>query len=541
MKTWVRHTALGLTLGLALVACGDRHEVWDEFPGAVKAHAMVSDVAVIDDGAHRAVVLTPTTETYLDRSSISIGKNVTATAVSPDGRRVFVLAAGELPRISDDDERPSLTVIERDGPLLNARRYEMESPLGAIEVDPQGRYVAIYASSEATGRSGASFVQNPNELVIVDLDDRDPTAKPITRTLRSFGGSPQRITFSQELALPTGVRRLLVVEQEHDLSILDLDNIRDGRSDITVRLTSGATVSSVSPSGIAIDDGDPTRNDDARIAVRLKNDTNVVTLTLGPKTGDDPLATNDFSPRINLTDVGGEATSIAFVRTDAGLRLAALVPTLASAKLVDPETSVVTDVKLGAPFKDMALVTGQVPSAAPGTDVALLFGVQSGSTTSGIGFWSLGKASGTPYRSVELLNLPARVNTVYDVPEPHPELKLLETTSNTFFVLNLGQRTVSPLQTGTAASLRVARDGRRVWAFANNSNGLASIELENLHPRPVVSERGIDDVFDVLRADGGRSLLAIHYDGTVGVTVFDAAEPDSAKARAYSGLLLEGF
>jgi hypothetical protein len=45
---------------------------------------------------------------------------------------------------------------------------------------------------------------------------------------------------------------------------------------------------------------------------------------------------------VNLTDVGGVPSDIAFVRTDGGLRLAALVPTRSAAVLVDPVTSLTT-------------------------------------------------------------------------------------------------------------------------------------------------------------------------------------------------------
>jgi hypothetical protein len=49
--------------------------------------------------------------------------------------------------------------------------------------------------------------------------------------------------------------------------------------------------------------------------VRLQNDSSVITLTLEPDPG-----TTGFRPTVNLTDVGGVPSDIAFVRTDGGLR-----------------------------------------------------------------------------------------------------------------------------------------------------------------------------------------------------------------------------
>ncbi len=52
-----------------------------------------------------------------------------------------------------------------------------------------------------------------------------------------------------------------------------------------------------------------------------------------------------FSVSYNLVDVGGAASSIEYVHTDGGVRLAAVVPGTASAQLVDTVTSNVTEVE----------------------------------------------------------------------------------------------------------------------------------------------------------------------------------------------------
>ncbi|MEO9142713.1 MAG: hypothetical protein ABI332_10585 [Polyangiaceae bacterium] len=524
---------------LSIAACTDRPSVWDQGVGQPATYGLDSAVALVDDVTHRATLLTAGADQTLSRQTLAVGHNVVNVQMSADKKTLFVLSSGDSPRRSSQDELPALTIIRHDaaGSPFVSQRYTLATPLSSLAIDPQGQWVAAYAG-DATR---VTFVQNPNEIVFFDLKALSPQDQPIDRTLRSFGGTPQRLTFSPELQLPSGPRRLLVVETDLDVSILDLDHLHDAapRPEITVRLTNGDTVQSLDPAGVVIDDGDPASNADARIGVRLSNDTNVVTLTLGAIPPDaSPPPPNDFVPVINLTDVGGIASDIAFVRTDGGIRLAALVPNAGKATLVDPETSITTDVALPASYQHLSLVTGEV--GTPGnSDVALLYGSSNG--TGGVAFWSLGQTSGTPYRSVETVSISGSVSNVLSVPAPNHNLKVLESNGNEFYVLNLLDKTASPLSTLGAASLVLSDDGQRVWAFAPGTGNLASVSLDTIHPVPVVLSRPITNVYDVARADGGRALLAVHDSGAFGVTVVDGLNPDTATSRVYSGLLLEGL
>jgi hypothetical protein len=335
----------------------------------------------------------------------------------------------------------------------------------------------------------------------------------------------------------------MIVETDQDVALLDLDNVskKPQRPEVTVRLTSGTTAAQSRPGGVVVDDGDPARSDDTRLGIRLENGPNVVTLTLVPNAADakaeDPAQVpNDFRTIVNLTDVGGIPGDIVFVRTEAGLRLAAIVPTTKTAVLVDPETSITTKVDLPGPYAKISLITSVVGGAA-GSDTALLYGT-GGSL--GVAFWSLGRATGQPYRSVEVVSLPTSIATVLDVPPPRPELKILQGSgASAFYVLDLATRTASPLTTLGTASLQVARDGLRVWAFQRGGPSLAVVSLADLHPVPLPLDRPIDAVFDVARAGGGRSLVALDRRGAGGATVLDALAPDTAASRSFYGLLLE--
>lgn len=523
---------------LVAVACGGRPDEYGQpiVSGgqALQSFALENDVVILDRNAHRVAILSPKFGQELDRTFVRTGKGILVAEASPDRKRLLVLSAGETPRRNEDDEKPSLTVIEdRD-----ARRIDLESPHSALSIDPQGRYVALFAAPNQGVQ--ATFVENPNEIVIVDLSDDSVTP----RTIRSYGGRPQRVSFTQELLLPGGPRRLLVVETDQDVHLLDLDNVKrqPRRPEITVRLTSGQSAVALRPAGIAVDDGDPAKNDDARIGIRIAGNTNVFTLTLVPETattaeepGSEP---NDFRPEVNLTDVGGVPGDIVFVRTDVGLRLAAVVPNPPSAVLVDPTTSIATTVALPEPYSRIALITNVVQSAG-GADTVLLYGA---SGSRGVAFWSLGRATGQQsYRSVEVVTLGSPIQKLVDVPPPRPELKVLDSGANTFFVLNLASRTAAPLTTLATPQLHVAPDGQRLWAFQRGGAQLAQVELDDLHPISLPIERPIDAVYDVGRRDGGRALVAIDARGGVGATVIDALAPDTATSRSYYGILLEGL
>jgi hypothetical protein len=547
----------GVAAACALGACGGRSPYWNAPVNGVSSYGMADAVALVDDADHRVVLVTALADQKLQTTAVPVGHHVTSTATSADGQRLFVLSSGDQPRRTAADEPPSLTVITVDPATFQAtsKRYPMSVALPNLAIDPQKDWAVAYAGSNDT----QSFVQNPNEIVIFDLD-HDPSASPTgasgpngpnpaSRTLQSFGGTPQRLTFTPVLQLPASPRRLLVIESDIDVTLLDLTNSTQPRPppEITVRLTSGTSAAQLQPAGVVVDGFDPTSAADARIALRAVGDREIFTFSFGPPAAG---ALNDFAPILNLTDVGGVPSDIAFVRTSAssaGLRVAALVPSTSSAVLVDPDSSVTTQVALPAPYSSLSLVTNVVNGTpAAGTDVAMLWNAGNGSS-SGVALWSLELAVGQPYFSVQVLGVTQAIQTVDDVLPPNQRLKVLETAStSSFFVLDLSSGTASPLDTASRATLALAPDGERMWAFAQGGMALDQIPFANLNPVEVTTTLPISAVYDIARPpvapglDGGRSLIAIHDQGAVGATVFDALQPDTATSRVVPALLLEG-
>jgi hypothetical protein len=166
--------------------------------------------------------------------------------------------------------------------------------------------------------------------------------------------------------------------------------------------------------------------------------------------------------------------------------------------------------------------------------------------TTGVAFWRLGRTTDELFRSVEALDIGISIGSVKSVPpEGLSHLKILESAgASEFYMLDLNERQSFPMLTDAPGfQVTVSPDGARAWALRPGTPKVASIRLDDLHPTSVELERAVIAVYDVERADGGRSAIALHAvpSSALGATVLDALAPDTAKTRFYGGLLLGGL
>jgi hypothetical protein len=521
-----RGVRFGLYGACAIVAaaCGGRDAGLDAPPELSEAAAVGLNraVAIGDGERNRVLLLTSDSPTELAVTALPVGENRAAMVPSVDGDGLLVLASGVRPRRNAGDELPSLSVIDASGaPRLEAR-YTLPDAFSTLTLDPTGRWVVLSGA-------GDNFVSNPNQLVLVDLEQ--PEFEPITKTIRSFGAAPERFEFTEPLDVPGGERRFLIVESRQDITLVDLDSL--DRPEITVGLPLTPAGAPGRPLQVVVHPGLPDVAGDAQIAIRLENDPNLVLVNFAPAED----AGSDFNLTLNLVDVGGPPAALQFVTTDGGLRLAALVPSRNEASLVHPTTTRVERVALPAQFNQLQRVTeGVVAGDEPG-DVALLWSENARM----VALWSLGRTENQAFRSVDVLNLDTTVNQVFDV--PGNELgyrKLLSSPDNRFFVLDLRARQSFPMFASSRdLSLRVAPDGERAWAFAPGTQRLAKVDLLTLEPTSLEIERNITQLFDIETQSGSeRVLIALHPGGGRGATLLDAVHPDTADTRYFPGLLL---
>jgi hypothetical protein len=265
-----------------------------------------------------------------------------------------------------------------------------------------------------------------------------------------------------------------------------------------------------------------------------------------------------FLPQINsIIDVGGQPSTIDFVRTDGGLRLAAVVPLARHAALVDPKTTSVDFVPMPAQFTGLARITDSIDDASDVADVALLWTSSEGR----VGIWQLDAAIGAPYNSIETFDISVGVGNVLDVPGPNEgacveqencfaEYKIVASAgAGDFYLLDLNRREASLMVTnGRDLALSLSPDGERLWAFEADGVDFGQVRFSDLHALSLTAEEPIRGVFDVGRpnmgsenGDAGRSVIVLHSGEGLAATVLDGNEPDEAVTRFYGGLAYGGL
>ncbi|HEY6727249.1 MAG TPA: hypothetical protein VI197_24615 [Polyangiaceae bacterium] len=513
-----------------LSGCGDRDDKWDASPGEARSVGLVGAAAVLDTPLNRVLVVTSPKRHAVRTHSFDVGKNVAVMATSADRDTLFVLSKGVQPRRNPDDELPSVTVIQAGPSPSLEHRFELTDPMQALAVDPQEEWLVAF--------KGDSTVTNPNEFVLLPLGD---PGERQSVTIRSFGGIPEEVVFTDELSVPAGPpRRFLIVRTDRDIALVDLLELES--EEVTVQTPSTNQGAKSRPAQVVFDPGSPASDDElgdpARIGVRLEGEPDVMLLELGePADG----SARDFKINFNIVNVGGVPSAIEFVHTDFGLRLAALVPAQSGAKLIDPATTALEAVDFPKPYSKLT----RVEADGGAGELALLYSPD----VPGIAFWALGRASGALSKSVEQNEIDLSVAAVRDVPGELRHLKILEgNQASRFFVLDLEQRQTFPMLTETQGfTVNVAPDGRRAWAFHHARTEFASVDLSDLHPTSLSVRMPVSAVHDIEREDGSRAALVLHgtdgalSQGTLGLTLFDAKAPDSADTRFFGGLLLEGL
>ena len=527
-----------LLIGLFAVACGGRPAGWDEGFQAEGVVGLQTAVAVMDPALDRVIMLESKAHLGLEASALPVGKGIVTAVASPKKDRLLVLSQGEQPRRKKDDELPRLTVIDTSPPEVTGT-YDLSDPFSGLSLDPEGRWAIVH--------KGEGVLENPNEIILIDLEN--PDAEPHIKSIRSFGGRPARFTFTPELTIAGAEpRRILIVQTEQDLALIDLLNLEDDEITVLTPVTESSRYSQ--PELVAFHDADQDSPDPV-MAVSFANSSSLLLLRLVANDDDD----HAFVPEINTSvEVGGRPTAIDFVETDGGLRLAALVPSARHAALVDPNTTTVDLVPMATGFSGLTRITDALEAATGTTDYALLWA----EAQDLVGIWRLDAAIGAPYNSVEIFDINVGVGRVLDVPGPDEgacgatecfaQYKIVEGAgAGDFYLLDLNKRDASLMvANGQNLELSLSPDGGRFWAFVPDGTRFAQVSFANLHPISLDTEAPIRGVFDVGRPNGGgdgaRSAIALHMGGEgLAATVFDALEPDGAVTKFYSGLVYGGL
>jgi hypothetical protein len=529
-----------LFIGLLALSCGGRPASYDERFEAGPIVGLQTAVAVMDPALDRVIMLESPSHLELRASYLPVGRGVVNAVASPKKDRLFVLSQGVQPRRHKSDELPSLAVIDTLPKPKVSHTYELSDPFAGLSLDPEDRWALVHA--------GEGLVENPNELILVDLER--PNAEPVVKSIRSFGGRPSKFTFTSELAIPDAEpRRLLIVQTEQDLTLIDLADL--DAPEITVLTPETESTRFSRPDKVVFHDADD--DSDPVLAVSFSNNSSI--LLIGLVAGNDQHA---FLPQINsIIDVGGQPSAIDFVETDGGLRLAAIVPLARHAALVDPKTTTVDLVPMPAQFTGLTRVTDAIDDTSSFADTALLWRESEGR----VGIWQLDAAIGAPYNSIETFDISVPVGRVLDVPgadqgacaDPEhcfAQYKIVASSgAGDFYLLDLNRRQASLMVTnGKDLSLSLSPDGERLWAFESDGVGFSQVRFSDLHANSLEAEAPIRGVFDVGRpsmgsesGDSARSAIVLYAGEGLAATVFDGTQPDEAVTRFYGGIAYGGI
>lgn len=556
MKTVMNSTRVlgGLCLLLCSAACGGRPAEWDtpyepankpvelgDPTGDLQVRGLTGSVALLDPNRNEVMMLTSPERFALSSTRLPVGQDVLQFKASVDRDKLFVLSRGVKERFKDSDEAPQLRIFDGGTEPHQLSQFGLQDPYNELEVDPFGEWLVV--------RGSEGLVSNPNELVLVKVPHGTGSSeKPFlkTKTLDSSGGKPIRLRFTSKLSIPGNTaRRLLIVEREHDLAVIDLEDLDAPEITVGMPLLPGGDLAK--PVDVSFHDA-VEGEVNPLLAVRLDSYSNVMLLSINESTSPD----HAFSLDANEVDVGGPPTQLDFVQTraDGGLRLAALVPGKQEAKLIDPSSGALQTVSLGAPFSQIRRITGEVTDG-PGQDIALLYG----ETTHTIAFWRLGATTGTPYRSIDLYQLGINVSQVLDIPttdsQQFADRKILSGASTgngqQFYVLDLADRKSFPLDALSNLTLNLSPTGTQLWAFSK-TDGFAQLTFDQLRPASLYAQASISFVHDIATQQGSdeRSAIALHIlpsqqHSSVAATLYDGLQPSTAQTKFFPNIELMGI
>jgi hypothetical protein len=513
----------------------DRNDPSDP-SGNLQVRGLNGSVALLDPELNQVMMFTSPQKLALSTTRLPVGRDVVRFQSSADRDRLFVLSRGVTPRYKVTDEAPQLRVFDGGIAPKELEQFELQDPYNELEIDPQGEWLIVHGSE--------GLVSNPNELILVHLGQGEGAAALTSKTLDSYGGKPVHFTFTSSLSIPgASPRRLLIVQREKDLALIDLEDLN--APEITVGLKQYESGDFASPVDVVYHDGIEGEVN-AMLAVQLAKDSDVYLLSINAANDADHALSLDP----NLVDVGGIPSQLDFVQTrkDGGLRLAALVPGNQAAKLIDPASGSVLNVPLGAAFSKIRRITDEV-SETSGQDIALLYG----ESINTIAFWHLGTTTGTPYRSIDAYTIGINVSQVLDISgEQFADRKILSDASagsaRQFYVLDLSERKSFPLDVLRNLTLNLSPTGEQLWAFGRDSTGFAQLTFDPLQPSSLYTQKPIAFVHDFAtqRGEDERTALALHIlpsngHSSVAATLFDGLDPSTAETKFYSDLELEGI
>lgn len=510
-----RSTAFAL-MGLALVACGEQSDRFDDAISLLPTPVVLHDTLVfVDTLGHRALLLDASADRpAANAKQVALPYGPTHAEQRHGKEQALVLCAGLRSTATADAEPAALAVVSRQGEVTS---YELgTTPFDTLVQSDDGRYAALFR----TGTNGDRLLNNANELVIVDLDKKPSEKLAVThKTPPSFGHTLKTALFSPEMRIAEEDRRLLIVLSAAEVTIIDLNHL-DGRRETTVQI-GGDENRNIDPAQVLFGVGEPT------LYIRGNGSDDIFVFRLEPQ--ENP-GGNDFRPTINELGGGLAPRDIALFGEPQDPRLLIAAQNSAQAIIVDPSSSKSTSIALPIAVNRVLLYEASSPTDSEQRPRALIWG--NGGTS--VAFLDLDDVEDRRARNLEMLRLDNPISST--IPLLDQDKVVLVHQGSGMSLLDLAQRTAAPItSTADLGNALFDATASRLWVGPSGQSRIDTLDLESGKTDELLLDAPIAELVSLF--DIGK-LAAVHASSVGYVTLIDAAHPGRENAASVRGFLI---
>jgi hypothetical protein len=554
--------ALLLSLLLAPhVGCDDSNpKFWQKPNDLLPLVALDDRVAYVEKNSQTAFLLDPADPSFKP-AMVGVCKAPVLAVKRNQANKMIVLCRGDSGSSTVKAVSSQLQVI--DAATAASTTYDLVGRYDGLAQSSTGRFAVLYhTSAQATSDSG---LFNPNEMTVVDFDTPSPDSTPPTditlkpKSIRSLGGSPQRIEFSTLGTFPSGKpRQVAVVLSQNYVTIFDL--VHPSEDEISVPLCAQSTNCAFDTKQILFEDTLNTPSKKVNVYVRAGNSSDIFQVAvaeIADPNGGPPV----LHASLSMLSVGATPDAMALyqITKPADLtnpekvvtKLAVLSSTGKRLVIIDPTTSHTLSITTAIPVD--AMVPFTVTTANSTKTEALLVDTLHGNKS--VLFADLEQVETTGGLAVTDYPLSAAASEVHAIDKDLVVLMAGKYAAGTALtVMTLSSRSSTDIaansQLGSPYFESFDGSPTRMWSAYQNT-GLTYLNLTagtsgaSLVTNLVWLDQGISGIQALAGAGLGtpRYVVVSHPDpDNVGnITFLNANAPDRATARTAYGFLYTNY
>jgi len=451
-----------------------------------------------------------------------------------DNDELLLLCMGQEESEEEDRVPPTLVVLNGKG---IDRSYELTARFTGLISSADGRYAFLFFmnpnpqtldevdSLVSFSNQFDPLISFTNQVAFIDLN-QDPKAgqNPVLPRLNSDDDSiPSSVAFSQKFAIGDKTHRLAVVLFDAQISILDLDYLKERRA-------TSIPLEGVTPEQILFGE------EDSKIYVRGSSSSEIYVVLLTPNPNNTDTEGNDFSASLNILGAGQQPTDMALYQDNGKTKLLAISAGGKKAVVLDTSSGKRSEI----PFTIQANRILMYKAKAPHDDYvekrALLY--QENENGTAIAFLDIEGLEERLERNLESVQLNNSYNSTTILKENH--LLMLTDNQSSLSLLNLPERTVSPAVTPNIREIIPDLQSNKLWLTPDYQKKIGFLDLKTMEPGEVRLDAEVTRIIPL--TSGKNKRIAILHPGTVGyLTLLDAVAPSRDTAVSLQGYFISNI